>query len=102
MKRFVLILTACVTWPVTSSWAQLESPNQLGVAMGHLHLVVKDVEANKKFFAMFGGTPLKVDDTEAMKFPGVLIFLTPGNGGRRFGGSAATHSRSARTVPSPV
>src|SRR5712691_794819 len=78
MKAFVLILILCATWPATS-WAQLEPPNQLGVAMSHLHLVVKNVEANKRFFALFGGTPLKVDDTEAMKFPGVLIFLTPGS-----------------------
>jgi len=79
MKRFALIVTLCAAWPATSSRAQLEPPNQLGVAMGHLHLVVKDVEANKRFFALFGGTPLEVDDTEAMKFPGVLILLTPGH-----------------------
>ena len=78
MKRCVLILTLCGTWPAASS-AQLEPPNQLGVTMGHLHLLVKDVAANQRFFALFGGTPLKVDETEAMKFPGVLILLTPGS-----------------------
>jgi catechol 2,3-dioxygenase-like lactoylglutathione lyase family enzyme len=53
-------------------------PNESGVTMGHLHLNVRDVEANKKFFALLGGTPLEIDGTQAMKFPGALIFLTPG------------------------
>lgn len=77
MKRFLSIVSLAFL-PIASTWAQIAPPNQLGVSMGHLHLVVKDVEANKRFFSMFGGTPVKVEDTEGMKFPGVLILFTPG------------------------
>jgi glucose/arabinose dehydrogenase len=35
--------------------AQLAAPNSSGVAMGHLHYRVRDVEANKKFWVALGG-----------------------------------------------
>jgi catechol 2,3-dioxygenase-like lactoylglutathione lyase family enzyme len=79
MKRIFWIVSLVALWPATTSWAQLEPPNEMGVTMGHVHLNVRDVEANKKFFALLGGTPLKIDGTDVMKFPGVFVFLTPGN-----------------------
>jgi catechol 2,3-dioxygenase-like lactoylglutathione lyase family enzyme len=72
------ILGLLVLWSPTASWAQLLPPNDAGVTMGHVHLNVRDVEANKKFWALLGGLPLKIDGTEVMKFPGVFVFLTPG------------------------
>ena len=47
--------------------------------MGHWHLTVRDLEASKKFWTSIGGTPIKVDGMEAIKFPGVFVFLTPGS-----------------------
>ena len=35
--------------------AQLSSPNAAGVAMGHVHYAVRDVEANRKFWLALGG-----------------------------------------------
>jgi glucose/arabinose dehydrogenase len=35
--------------------AQLSAPNPSGVAMGHLHYRVRDVDANKKFWVALGG-----------------------------------------------
>ena len=64
MKELIAMLGVVLLWPVTPSWAQLEPPNGLGVTMGHVHLNVRDVEANKRFFALLGGTPLKIDGTE--------------------------------------
>src|ERR1700676_3084862 len=55
--------------------AQLAAPNEAGVAMGHVHLNVRDVEAEKNFWIAVGGTPLKVGPYVDMKFPGVLIVL---------------------------
>lgn len=78
MKKVIAILCLGVLWFPVASWAQLQPPNEMGVAMGHVHLNVRDVEANKKFWGLMGGTPLKIDGTEVMKFPGVFIFLTPG------------------------
>jgi catechol 2,3-dioxygenase-like lactoylglutathione lyase family enzyme len=59
----------------TSAPVQLPAGNPAGVSMGHLHLNVRDVEANKKFFAAIGGVPLKVEPFEIIKFPDVLIYL---------------------------
>ena len=79
MKKFVLMLNLAVFWPASSALAQLEPPNEMGVTMGEFGLNVKDVEANKKFFAILGGTPLKIDGIDVMKFPGIFIFLKQGN-----------------------
>ena len=78
MKKLISILSLIVLCPPAASRAQLLPPNEAGVTMGHVHLNVRDVEANKKFWALLGGTPLKIDGTEVMKFPGVFVFLTPG------------------------
>jgi catechol 2,3-dioxygenase-like lactoylglutathione lyase family enzyme len=78
VKKIIWILSIVMLCPLASSWAQLLAPNDAGVTMGQLHLIVRDVDANKKFWMLLGGTPVKVDGTEVMKFPGVLVFLTPG------------------------
>jgi hypothetical protein len=49
VKKLMSILSLLVLWSPTSSWAQLLPPNGAGVTMGHVHLNVRDVEANKKF-----------------------------------------------------
>ena len=60
------------------SWAQLAAPNQAGVRMGHVHVVARDVEAEKKVWTTLGGTPIRIDTTEVVKFPGVFLFISPG------------------------
>jgi len=75
-----------------SVWAQLASPNKAGVSMGHLHYVVKDIEANKRFWAALGGTSLVGDGTLAMmKFPDVVIMLTQGESSGGTEGSVVNH-----------
>jgi len=64
--------------PVGVSRAQLAAANETGVTMGHVHLVVQDVEAGKKFWLAMGATPMKLGANEVMKFPGVFIFLRKG------------------------
>jgi catechol 2,3-dioxygenase-like lactoylglutathione lyase family enzyme len=41
--------------------------------MGHVHLAVKDVEAERKFFIMLGGTPVTNGTIQMIQFPGVFI-----------------------------
>jgi len=79
LNRLLLILGTSLLWSPPSSWAQLLPPNEAGVTMGHVHLTVRDMEGNRKFWTLVGGTPLKIDGTEVMKFPGVFVFLTPGS-----------------------
>ena len=91
MTKLVPFLATIVLALAGTSWAQLSAPNAAGVAMGHLHYHVKDVEANRKFWTALGASPAKQGTTEVMKLPGVLIFLTqaPSSGGTN--GSVVNH-----------
>jgi catechol 2,3-dioxygenase-like lactoylglutathione lyase family enzyme len=55
--------------------AQLAAPGASGVVMGHLHLVVKDIEAHRKFWAALGGTPVQNGTLQLVQFPGVFVML---------------------------
>ena len=77
MKRFFPTWSLVVLWPIALMRAQVMPPNEMGVAMGHLHLNVRNVEAAQSLWILMGATAIKVDNTVAMKFPGVLIFLSP-------------------------
>ncbi|MCW5979390.1 MAG: VOC family protein [Bryobacteraceae bacterium] len=71
---------------------QLPPPNQAGVAMGHLHLLVKDVAASRKLWVEgLGATPVMLGPMELLKFPGALVALREGepNGGTE--GSVVNH-----------
>jgi len=58
--------------------AQPGPVNEVGVTMGHWHLISKDVEANKKLFTSMGGKVLTVGGQPVMMFPGNYINLTLG------------------------
>ena len=66
--------------------------NEVGVTMGHWHIISKDAEANKKIFTGMGGK-LLAGAQPVMMFPGVYINLTlgteKGEGGTR--GSVVNH-----------
>jgi catechol 2,3-dioxygenase-like lactoylglutathione lyase family enzyme len=58
------------------AYAQLAAPNEAGVAMGHVHLNVRDVEAQKKFWTeQFAAEPLKKEGLQGVKVPGMLILM---------------------------
>src|SRR2546423_15638732 len=87
MKLLPLILTFT---PLLCG--QLPAPNENGVAMGHLHLNVKDVEESKKFWVdQLGATPVKLGNNEVMKFPGVLVFLRKAETSGGTEGSVVNH-----------
>lgn len=74
-----------------SARAQLAAPNKAGVSMGHLHYVVRDVEANKRFWMALGGTPDTANDAVVVRFPDVLVFLTQGDSTGGTEGSIVNH-----------
>jgi len=60
----------------TFAWAQLAPPNDLGVRLGHIHLAVKDVEAQKQFWTTaMGGTLVENGPLSMVQFPGVFVML---------------------------
>ena len=85
----VLAMALCLAAPAS---AQLAEPNQVGVTMGHIHLVVKDVEAQKQFWiSIMGGTLVKNGPLELIKFPGVFIMLRQGEPSAPPAGSIVNH-----------
>jgi catechol 2,3-dioxygenase-like lactoylglutathione lyase family enzyme len=92
MSKLLSILALIFLGPVGISWAQLAPANRSGVAMGHLHYQVRDVEANKKFWIAVGGTPAgKVGTSEVVKFPDVLVLLKQGESSGGTEGSVVNH-----------
>jgi catechol 2,3-dioxygenase-like lactoylglutathione lyase family enzyme len=89
VKTFLSTLPILVS--LTSAWAQLEAPNEAGVTFGQFHTIVRDVDASKKFWVTLGGTPLKIDGIDTVKFPGVFVFITKGSPSGGSFGSVVNH-----------
>lgn len=70
---FAFVSFAAAVATVSYGWAQLAVPNAAGVAMGHIHLAVRDVEAERRFFIMLGGAPVSNGTIMLIEFPGVFI-----------------------------
>jgi catechol 2,3-dioxygenase-like lactoylglutathione lyase family enzyme len=69
-----LVLAATVAAP---AYAQLGERNQLGVRMGHMHLLVRDVAAHKHFWIdQVGARLVKNGPLELIELPGVYVMLT--------------------------
>lgn len=59
--------------------AQLPAPNSSGVAMGHLHVTGKDLDAHRKFWVeAMGGTPITKGKMGVYKFPDVIVLVSKG------------------------
>jgi len=73
--RFILPLIAAA-FAALPACGQLAPPNEAGVTMGHVHLFVKDVEAQKHFWtAEMGGTVVQNGALMLIQFPGTYIML---------------------------
>ena len=72
--------------------AELSPPNAAGVAMGHLHYVVRDVAANKAFWVALGGRSVLFNGTtEGIVFPDVVVLLRQGEPSGGTQGSVVNH-----------
>jgi catechol 2,3-dioxygenase-like lactoylglutathione lyase family enzyme len=70
----------------------LSAPNAAGVAMGHLHYVVRDVAANKAFWVALGGRSVLFNGTtEGVVFPDVVVLLRQGEPTGGTEGSVVNH-----------
>src|SRR4051812_33737661 len=89
--QFLVAFAALAVLTVPPARAELAAPNSTGVAMGHVHLAVQDIEAEKKFFVMLGGTPMSNGSLQMISFPGVFVLIRPGmpTGGTE--GSSVNH-----------
>ena len=93
MRKIISILSLSLITLLFAgeSRAQLAAPNDAGVSMGHVHLVVADLDANVKFWTMLGGKAFKFGSGTGLKFPGVLILLRKGDPTGGTVGSVVNH-----------
>jgi catechol 2,3-dioxygenase-like lactoylglutathione lyase family enzyme len=68
-------LVALVVISIVPLAAQLASPNANGDAIGHVHLNVKDIDAQQRFWTQLGGTPVNNGKLQMMQFPGIFVVL---------------------------
>jgi catechol 2,3-dioxygenase-like lactoylglutathione lyase family enzyme len=73
VKYLLPVVVALVA--VSPAHAQLVAPGEAGVAMGHVHLVARDVEASRRFLTALGGTPVQNGTLQMIQFPGVFVLL---------------------------
>jgi catechol 2,3-dioxygenase-like lactoylglutathione lyase family enzyme len=80
MRRLaaIVFIVAVLLGATGSSQAQLAAPNATGVSMGHVHLLVRDVDASKKFWTDLGGIAVKLGPNDMIKFPNGVIGLRKG------------------------
>ena len=94
MQRMIELVAAAAFAAVTGAVAadDLSAPNAAGVAMGHLHYVVRDVAANKAFWVKLGGRSVLFNGTtEGIVFPDVVVLLRQGESTGGTEGSVVNH-----------
>ena len=94
MKPFTLgaVALTVVLLGAAPADAQLVMRNQLGLTMGHVHLVAKDVEAQRQFWTThMGGTVVKNGPLELIQFPGVYIMVRQGESSGPPAGTIVNH-----------
>lgn len=76
LKLGCLLALIAATIAALPASAQLAAPNDAGVRIGHMHLFVKDVDAQKKFWTeTMGGTVVMNGPLLLVQFPGIYIML---------------------------
>ena len=74
-NMFVALLVTLTLATGTTAAAQPAPFNEIGLTMGHWHLISKDVEANKKIFLAMGGKLYMPGGNPLIMFPGLYINL---------------------------
>ncbi len=70
--RWLILLAASAA----SLFAQTAAPNDSGVAIGHIHMILGDPDAQKKLWVgVLGAEVTSAGALEMLKFPGVFIVL---------------------------
>jgi catechol-2,3-dioxygenase len=94
MKKLRMLAAVCSLAVVSAApvSAQLAPPNDLGVALGHMHLAVKDVEAHKTFWTtMLGGKLVTNGPLTLIEFPGIFVMLRQADAAAPAAGSVVDH-----------
>jgi len=90
MRRLLILIVASAA----SLFPQLPAPNESGISMGHIHMMVADPEAHKKLWVgVLGAEVTHAGPLEMWKLPGIFLMVgkarTPPEGGTA--GSTVNH-----------
>lgn len=90
MRSTILpLLFLAAGWPAL---AQLAPPNAAGVTLGQIHLIVKDVDAERRFFIdMLDGVPVENGKVSMIQLPGVYVIIAQGEPTGPSAGSTINH-----------
>src|SRR5215831_17730594 len=92
--RKQIVFTASIVFLFTQSiaFAQLTAPNDSGISIGHIHLLSKDPEAQKKIWVeALGAQVTKTGTLEMLRLPGVYIIINKAEPTAGSVGSTADH-----------
>jgi len=86
--RWLCLLAASAT-PLFS---QVAASNDAGISFGHIHLVVKDPEVEKKaWMDVFGAESQKAGTLDLLKLPGIFMIVSKGDSSGGSNGSSVNH-----------
>jgi len=87
---FAALVICALAW--LPAYGQLAAPNDSGVSIGHVHLIVKDPEAQKKVWVdALGAQVTRTGTLELLRLPGIFIILTKGEPTSGSDGSTVNH-----------
>jgi len=90
--RYTAVIATALLLLASAGHTQVSKPNSAGVAMGHLHYVVRDVADNKAFWVALGGRSILFNGTtEGIVFPDVVVLLRQGESSGGTEGSVVNH-----------
>lgn len=87
-----LFLVLLAQFCTGSAFAQLTPTNDIGVTMGHIHLLVPDPAAHMKLWVdLFDAQPGRTGSLEFLKIPGIILLINKGNPANASGEPTADH-----------
>jgi catechol 2,3-dioxygenase-like lactoylglutathione lyase family enzyme len=87
-----LAVVSAIFLPSHAAFAQLAPLNQSGVTLGHVHLLVPDIEAHKKLWIdVLGAQVAYTGKLEFLKIPGMIILLIKGQPSQTAGDPTVDH-----------
>src|SRR5207244_5170043 len=91
-KQIVFSALIVLLFTQVTAFAQLAAPNESGVAIGHIHLLSKDPDAQKKIWIeALGAQVTKTGTLEMLRLHGVFIIINKAEPTAGSVGSTADH-----------